>query len=418
MKRVFITCLSLFWVVSSMAQDYNDGFSHRMKQELPMFCGRVVGPEGQGVSYALVTLKYGKDSVRTVCGFLGEFLGKVSEIPDTLEIRVEAEGFKTSEWKYAAKEKGDNYLELRMSPRAKVLNEVTFSADKIQLRLRGKTFEYPNEKFKDLRHGFEDQFFVEVPRGGTHKKIELPDGLFVSRPLIKNQIIHYVNINKEGWDADELAYEKIMVQEALARKKYKLGFGVVGRKDLKSEVKQRGYVGYVMDYLRRGVLPYACVCLIDGKDTVRLTCDALGRFFWKTSKIPSVLTMQVMAEGYDSGSRSFSIMEERECIFVIGLAPKTIKNGLNHVIILDDKIQVKLGSETLEYPIGPFETLKGDFVGNLLRRLPGFDVGNGLLTVNGKPIHYIFVDKEKISTDKYPSIIENHIVGIKQIEEL
>ena len=111
-------------------------------------------------------------------------------------------------------------------------------------------------------------------------------------------------------------------------------------------------------------------------------------------------------------------MEERECIFVIGLAPKTIKNGLNHVIILDDKIQVKLGSETLEYPIGPFETLKGDFVGNLLRRLPGFDVEKGLLTVNGKPIHYIFVDKEKISTDKYPSIIENHIVGIKQIEEL
>ena len=134
-----------------MVQGQDDGLSHRMVPDLPRYCGRVVGPEGKGVAHALVSLKYGKDSVRTVCGFLGEFFGKISEIPDTLEIRVEAEGFKTAEWTYAAKEKGDNYLTLKIFPKDKVLNEVTFSADKIQVKLGEKTLEYPNKQYKDLR---------------------------------------------------------------------------------------------------------------------------------------------------------------------------------------------------------------------------------------------------------------------------
>ena len=146
-----------------MVQGQDDGLSHRMVPDLPRYCGRVVGPEGKGIWKAKVFFKYGENSKEVHSGLLGEFLVEISEIPETLEIRVEAGGFKTAEWTYAAKEKGDNYLTLRILPKDKELNELICSADNIQVKLGEKTLEYPNEQWKSLRGNFEAFFPYDLP---------------------------------------------------------------------------------------------------------------------------------------------------------------------------------------------------------------------------------------------------------------
>ena len=158
-------------------------------------------------------------------------------------------------------------------------------------------------------------------------------------------------------------------------------------------------------------VPYAQICLIiDGKDTVRLTCDALGNYFWKTDKTPKTLEYHIITAGFE------------KCIIphVDQLKDANWKNirfvckkhdpPLNKVNISANKVEVTtIQGDIITYPVkNAFKTIEGDFVGNLLRKLPGFAMENGFLTLNGQPIHYIELDDYK-QYDEFAKLTEANI---------
>jgi hypothetical protein len=404
MRNIFIACLLLLLGVSPVVQGQDDGLSHRMVPDLPRYCGRVVGPEGKGIWKAKVFFKYGENSKEVHSGLLGEFLVEISEIPETLEIRVEAGGFKTAEWTYAAKEKGDNYLTLRILPKDKELNELICSADNIQVKLGEKTLEYPNEQWKSLRGNFEAFFPYDLP------------GFSFDAPMrVKGKLIHYANVIKEGWDEEELAHERIarwgVPTKTRRATKHRPGFKW-NQEDLP------GCVLRVYDYLNRGGIPYARVCVIAGRDTIRLTSDAFGCCFWKTSKLISKCKFIVMAEGYETHVSEYydETGRPRNIFLTTALWPKHFR-GLTRAMIFDDKIQIIQG-DTLTYPLqeGAVKPFEKDFAGNLLRSLPGVSMENGLLTINGKPIHCVGMERENFSEYSYNNMVD-HLLQMEIVKD-
>ena len=180
--------------------------------------------------------------------------------------------------------------------------------------------------------------------------------------------------------------------------------------DFETIVRNRNYeipgiTGYVVGVGNYGGLPYARVCLIDGKDTVKLACDGIGSFCWKTDHLPDTVLVRVSATGFKT--------LEQKCVPGRYLRPqlKQEVERLNEVTVLPDRVRVTLGGDTLEFQSGGLKTFEGDFMGNFLRSLPGFSIDNGSLTVNGQLIHRVNLG----STEDYKNLQE-YLVARSQEE--
>ena len=150
-------------------------------------------------------------------------------------------------------------------------------------------------------------------------------------------------------------------------------------------VATRAYIGpngkYTWDVA--GV-PYAQICLVDGKDTVRLTCDALGNYFWKTDKIPELLEYHITTAGFEKCIYPYEPKHEGKNWISPYVDPK---KKLVEVIISTDKVEAILQGDTITFPVeNAFKTFEGDFAGDLLRGLPDFAMQNGFLTLKGQPV--------------------------------
>ena len=163
----------------------------------------------------------------------------------------------------------------------------------------------------------------------------------------------------------------------------------------------RGLVGHVSSDKGGGV-PYAHVFFMHGKDTIPLVCDAVGTFSWGVARVPDTLQVRVTAVGYKTLDVSYSPKNQGNRLY-IRMQQEAI--ALNEVIITAKKVYMVVKGDTLEYKADAFKTLEGDFVGTLLRGLPGVVMENGCLTVNGEPIHYVHVDTENFSVRR--DIIDN-----------
>ena len=165
--------------------------------------------------------------------------------------------------------------------------------------------------------------------------------------------------------------------------------------------------------------PYAHVYCIIGKDTVRLTCDALGTYFWETNKLPVMIDIRVKAEGFEERVLPFEAKRERKnCIMLyVGCEENRV---LNEVIISSDKVEVSIQGDTTTYPVeNAFKTFEGDWAGDLLRGLPGFSMENGYLTHNGQIIHRVKVNgfEGRELTDIIISNIKRGIKVRKEVQQ-
>ena len=156
-----------------------------------------------------------------------------------------------------------------------------------------------------------------------------------------------------------------------------------------------GIAGKVCGY-RTAVLPYARVWIIAGSDTIKLTCDALGLFVWKTPRVPGEYKIRAMAEGFETfelSNKAFVWLGLPGDWFTI--FPPRVAKELNKVTIFADKVQFIVRGDTTEYKVDAFKTFEGDWAGDLLRKFPGVSTANGVLTMNGEPIHMVDVDNWK-----------------------
>ena len=192
-----------------------------------------------------------------------------------------------------------------------------------------------------------------------------------------------------------------------------------------------GYAGTIVAYTKlfslpngrygsdKAALPYARVCLIDGKDTIRLTCDAIGVYFWETKKIPDTLEFHIAAAGFESIQKKYPARREGKNWVNLMISYDSNK-VLNEVIISSDKVEVSIQGDTTTYPVeNAFKTFEGDWAGDLLRGLPGFSMENGYLTHNGQLIHRVKVNgfEGRELTDIIISNIKRGIKVRKEVQQ-
>ena len=151
----------------------------------------------------------------------------------------------------------------------------------------------------------------------------------------------------------------------------------------------RGLAGQVFSD-QKGVVPYAHVFFIHGKDTIPLVCDAIGVFSWHTAHVPDTLQVRVTAIGYKTLEAHYYPKTQGNRL-LIRIQQEAV--ALNEVIVTAKKVYMVVKGDTLEYKAETFMALEGDFIGNLLKKLPGVSFENGL-TINGEPIARIYVNGE------------------------
>ena len=153
--------------------------------------------------------------------------------------------------------------------------------------------------------------------------------------------------------------------------------------------------GRVMGDEGEGV-PYARISFIIDEDTTTLTCDALGSFILgkKSRRVPRKLKICVEAEGFDTLEQETTPVLLRNIwrdLWLIRLQRKESIKKWNEVIVSWSGVKIKIGDKILDYGGPAFSNFEGDWVGNLLRKLPGLFVSteNNRLTVNGEPIYSV-----------------------------
>ena len=156
------------------------------------------------------------------------------------------------------------------------------------------------------------------------------------------------------------------------------------------DYKTPGFIsGRVMGNEGEGV-PYARISFIIGKDTTTLTCDAIGTYIWETNRARRGMKVRVVAEGFEIFEKPY-LWIDINLVSLIRLQRKKSIKKWNKVIVSRDGVQIKIGDKILDYGGPAFSNFEGDWVGNLLRKLPGLFVSteNNRLTVNGEPIYGI-----------------------------
>jgi len=162
-------------------------------------------------------------------------------------------------------------------------------------------------------------------------------------------------------------------------------------------------------------LPYAHVFFIDEekRDTVKLACDVLGLFHWKTSRLPARLKIRVTAVGFKTFEGEYVPTKNGNYINIRLLQKE---QELNEVIITAKKVYMVVKGDTLEYKAEAFKTLDGDVVTDLLKKLPGVSTEDGQISVNGEPISIIRVDGKDFDPSLRSALLNIRADNIKSIQ--
>ena len=97
MKLSVIVFLVLLSSIYKTANGQSVGIRGRMSEEVRGLAGQVFSDKGGAVPYAHLFFMHGKDTIPMVCDAVGTFSWQTNRVPDSLQIRVTAIGYKTLE---------------------------------------------------------------------------------------------------------------------------------------------------------------------------------------------------------------------------------------------------------------------------------------------------------------------------------
>ena len=146
---------------------------------------------------------------------------------------------------------------------------------------------------------------------------------------------------------------------------------------------------YVLDSATRSALPGASVFLSSGSDTVRTVSDNGGVAMFRNSFQKDSVRVEVSYLGYRplSGKVLFSSYQMiLEADMVEDVA------SINAIIVTGESVAIVMRGDTVVYNASSFKTLRGDNLGELLKRLPGVDVSNGKIYARGEPVSKVLVN--------------------------
>ncbi len=148
-------------------------------------------------------------------------------------------------------------------------------------------------------------------------------------------------------------------------------------------------------------LALATVLILDAEDSTYITytqADKNGLFSIK-DKFSKPILIKVTYLGYFSFEKKLDPKESS--LFDLGNIRLTqINNVLFEVVIKEAKAPLKMRGDTIEYDATTFKVPAGSSVEDLLRKLPGIDVGaDGSISSNGRSVNKVTVDGKRFFGD-------------------
>lgn len=176
--------------------------------------------------------------------------------------------------------------------------------------------------------------------------------------------------------------------------------GIAFAQDIKVKV-----TGEVTDYETSEAIIAATVQLLSMPDSTfqtGATTDFKGKFELDHRLPLGNYSLKVSFVGYGDTYRNFTVTEETHRIRLDSIRMKTDALLLQEAVIEAQMAQVQISEDTVIFNAETFRVAEGSMLEELIRKLPGYEVGNdGTVTYNGKAVSKILVDgKEFFSDDK------------------
>lgn len=177
-----------------------------------------------------------------------------------------------------------------------------------------------------------------------------------------------------------------------------------------------------------GALPGAAVQLVALPDTVRAGYTMAGDdgdFVFKNVK-PGSYALIASMTGMDDISKTVEVKDSTETIDLGNLTLSENAVTLNEAVVTAIKTAVVAKQDTIEFNAGSFHTSPNATVNDLLKKLPGMEVGSdGSITSNGKSITKILVngkeffgDDPQMATKNLPSNMVDKVQVVDRKSEL
>ncbi len=158
--------------------------------------------------------------------------------------------------------------------------------------------------------------------------------------------------------------------------------------------------GYVVDKADKSPLINASIRVLNQRDSAYVNgcvTDVDGRFSLKGLARGRYIVVASYL-GYRTAGVNVRMADSRLRVDTIALAANTIV--LKEAEVVGVKTEVKVAQDTVEYNADSYKTQPNAVVEDLLKRLPGVEVGSdGSITAQGKTITKILVDGEDFFTD-------------------
>ena len=163
--------------------------------------------------------------------------------------------------------------------------------------------------------------------------------------------------------------------------------------------------GDVTDYETTEPIIAATVQLLSLPDSTFLsgaTTDFRGLFELENRLALGNYLLKVSFVGYGDAYRNFTVTKETHRVRLDSITLKTDALLLKEAVVEAQMAQVQISDDTVIFNAETFRVAEGSMLEELIRKLPGYEVGNdGTVTYNGKSVSKILVDgKEFFSEDK------------------
>ena len=173
----------------------------------------------------------------------------------------------------------------------------------------------------------------------------------------------------------------------------------------------------VRDSLTREHLVGAAVFFSAGKDTLKRGVTDGGGFIWVDTGDwpPSDVVVTTSYLGYKT--RRDTIRIESQCRTFVTIGMQEDPMQLNALIIKADAIAMVMHGDTTVFNPAAFTTMKGDVLRDLLRKLPGVEVGAAGVTYQGKAIDRILFNGQNLfgkeMKDAMDMVLSSEVKDIK-----
>lgn len=147
-------------------------------------------------------------------------------------------------------------------------------------------------------------------------------------------------------------------------------------------------------------LPDATIRLLSARDSSYITgATSNSKGFYRISNVKSgKYILQCTFIGYDTTTKDVTVAETDVRVRPIAMTESSIL--LKEITATGVKTQIKVKEDTIEFNADSYKTQPNAVVEDLLKRLPGVEVGSdGKITANGKEVKKILVDGKEFFSD-------------------